>query len=123
GCRNLWVDGIYGLWILSAIVTSIMNMRIIKEFFSLNDHRVWSIVLGKDVLAFCGSLILILGSAVGSFNKCWCWSVRLTKCEAGVVPLNTDDDYDARDRKVYDIIVWTCIGCRLFFHSALIWYS
>lgn len=118
-CRNVWMAGVYVVWFVSAILTAMAYVFFGKR---VSGHVLWICVLIKDFVVGSGSLFLILGSAVGLFNSCYCWSLSLTKGEEdAVVPLDTDAYYTDNTRKIYSYAVWGCIGLETGLYAFIIY--
>jgi hypothetical protein len=115
-CRHLWVIGITIAWIISAAVTSV-----IYAFYKTptNGHRLWKIILYKDLFIGISSLLTILLSTVGAFNFCWCWSAKMDPQKPAYVPLNTDNEYRDKAKSVYSLVVGACIGAQLILYIAI----
>ncbi|RYP61836.1 hypothetical protein DL771_009986 [Monosporascus sp. 5C6A] len=143
GCRNVWVVIIFLLWIISAAITTGVNIwvdgRVSKEQEEEDEcaagsaairnrrrrrpeSRLWRWIVLKDavIAVSCGATVFL--STAGIFNGCWCWSIYMTKHEAGVVPINTNQTYEERAVRLYSVIVISCIGLQVLFFLVLAWW-
>lgn len=98
-CRHVWLVTVALLWNVSAFITLITHC----SGFATGAYH-WRFTLIKDACIAVPSLLVMLLSAVGLFNFCWCWSGPFQRLGKRRVPL-TEKVYLDNAKSVYPMIV------------------
>jgi hypothetical protein len=106
GCRSIAQLTIGFLWILSALMTSLLwRLRFITQKIR------WHTVLAKDMLIAISGLLIVLLANVGVFNSCWCWSGIYTHGYGDAhIALTNDGGRGENTRSKYPALVFANVG-------------
>lgn len=123
GCRHLWLVIVFGLWMVSLLVSTALHSNSSSKRSSMTAaKKKWLYILVfKDLPLGFGSLLIINLSAMGQFNSCWCWGRALFTSYYDVsIPLNTTETYVDRARNLFPGIVWPILGFQALFSGVVV---
>ncbi|KAK6335994.1 hypothetical protein TWF730_003367 [Orbilia blumenaviensis] len=108
-CRHFWIIGVFFAWLISAVLT------VILQYFTRYNYWVWLIIL-KDFIVGFGSVVMLSLSVAGLYNSCVCWSMSLLIGEASAYfPLNTKAIYALYGRTIYRYMIVSFLSAQLCF--------
>jgi hypothetical protein len=110
-CRHFMIIGIFCAWLFSSVLTSLPH--ILSRFdvpapLSRSRAWMWKAVTVKDVTLSIAIVTLLVLSASGLFNSCWCWTGWYWLhwfAKDPQVQLNPDIQFIRNDGLVYPITV------------------
>lgn len=115
-CRHILVIAVFGVWIVSAILTSWLS----RASFATGKYT-WVIILSKDTVIAIPSLTLILASSCGLWNTCYCWSGALLYGKSARAPLNPTKVFDKNQSVIYPAIVATGLSLQVCIYVLMLW--
>ena len=117
-CRHMWLMGSFLAWSVSPLITWLSY----SSNFATGKYH-WRFVLVKDALIALPIMTIIILSACGMFNVCYCWSGFLYHPGSAHVPLKGDPIYELNNRTIYPTVVGACISLQLLVLAviAMIW--
>lgn len=119
-CRHVMIISMFASWPLSALFTSSISRLCLSLKFSFN------IILVKDIILSSTILSLLVLSASGLFNSCWCWTgwwylSRFSKDTEPQVQLNPDGPFTENNKWIYPVIVGLTLGAQLLWFLCMLW--
>jgi hypothetical protein len=121
-CRHVMIICIFLSWLLSALFSALVPR--LSPPFSLSQKAQFNVILLKDVLLSSTILSLLISSASGLFNSCWCWTgwwtLRLSTSEPQV-QLNPTGAFKENNKWIYPIVVGLALGTQLLWFLGMLW--
>ena len=81
GCRHLWILGLFATWIISMLLTNLLQELAYRNlnwnrtetvFWQRRNFYFWLIYI-KDLVIGVSAIVLVFLSVAGIFSNCWCW--------------------------------------------------
>ncbi|GAB1313313.1 hypothetical protein MFIFM68171_03523 [Madurella fahalii] len=114
-CRHIWLL----LILLLSLASLLFSLSLHALQWGPSHHRRWQAILTKDFFIGTGSLLVIILSAMGAFNSCFCWG-RAWCVSEPVVPLVTTGFYKMQNETVFPRIVAPVLVFQLVFCGLVI---
>lgn len=114
-CRHIMVIVIFLLWLLSPILTKVLNCN------RKSDETRWFLVLFKDFCIAGPILTFLIASSCGLFSSCWCLSGIMFPGNKAEVQLNPEPDFKSAHEKLYPGVVTANIGLLILLLLCIVW--
>lgn len=119
-CRHAMIICILASWLFSTLFTSAVSRLGLSPKFAFN------IILVKDTVLSSVILGLLISSANGLFNSCWCWSGwwYLSIFSSDIEPkvqLNPDEAFLKNNKWIYPVVVGLTLGAQLLWFLFILW--
>ncbi|KAI5803541.1 hypothetical protein DFH27DRAFT_51987 [Peziza echinospora] len=118
GCRSLHQLCALILWILSSILTMIIQRVLFPPRAKAYQY---ACIVAKDSIVSIIQLSFLFLAFIGYFNRCRCWSGWLSLRSAASVTIYTDDIFEDRLRKLWPALAGAGVGCQFLLAAYMVW--
>jgi hypothetical protein len=119
-CRHVMITCIFTSWLLSPLFPLFLAILRIR----LSSKGLFNFIITKDILLSGTILSLLISSASGLFNSCWCWTgwwwLQWWTKEPQV-QLNPDLAFTRNNKWIYPVIVGLALGAELIWFLCMLW--